>query len=129
CALVLGAVRSVGGGDGALLELSRSTGRLPVPPVSEGAPPKRTYNASSKRNPFYPGVVIRARETGYEVHDWSDPPLAIDPDCQNWTCSQYIAALRHSPPASISRTISGPLRRATPAFCCCPRAPTPTPRR
>lgn len=90
--LLLSSSRHMGAGDRALLELFRSTGRLPVPPVSEGAPPKRTYIASSKRNPFYPGVVIRARETGYEVHDWSDPPLAIDPDCQNWTCSQYIAA-------------------------------------
>src|SRR5262249_7615494 len=95
--LLLSSRRHMGAGDRALLELFRSTGRLPVPPLSEGAPPKRTYIASSKRNPSYPGVVIRARETGYEVHDWSDPPLAIDPDCQNWTCSQYIAALRHSP--------------------------------
>src|SRR5262249_6311493 len=55
--------------------------------------------ASSKRNTFYPGTVIRAREAGYEVHDWSEPPLhweAINAGYQDWSCTQYISALRRS---------------------------------
>jgi hypothetical protein len=62
-------------------------------------PAKRVYIASSKRNPFYSGVVIRAREAGYKVHDWSDPPFhwgAVDPNYQDWSLDKYVAALRRS---------------------------------
>jgi hypothetical protein len=64
-------------------------------------PTKKVYVASSKRNLFYPAVVIRVREAGFKIYDWSNPPLdgeAVDPEHQHWTCAQYIASLRHPIP-------------------------------
>ena len=63
----------------------------------------RIYVASSWRNPYFPDVVKRLRETGHEVYDFRNPPHGgagfhwtdIDPDAPNWTYAQYAEGLRH----------------------------------
>ena len=65
----------------------------------------RIYVASSKiRNPFYQPLIARMRAAGYEIHDWSDPPLRwedIDPNYKDWTIARHVAKLRN--PASPAR--------------------------
>jgi hypothetical protein len=65
----------------------------------------RVYVASSKkRNPFYQPLVARMRAAGYEIHDWSNPPLRwedIDPNYKEWTIARHIAELCN--PASPAR--------------------------
>lgn len=63
----------------------------------------RIYVASSWRNKRQPEVVRSLREAGHEVYDFRNPEpgdhgfqwSAIDPDWQNWTPEQYLAALEH----------------------------------
>jgi nucleoside 2-deoxyribosyltransferase len=63
---------------------------------------QRIYVASSWRNADQPAVVAALREQGFEVYDFRNPPgrpgfawSEIDPDWQNWTAREYIAALDH----------------------------------
>ncbi len=63
----------------------------------------RIYVASSWRNEYYPEVVSKLREFGHEVYDFRNPPSGghgfrwteIDPDCSEWTFSQYEEGLVH----------------------------------
>lgn len=63
----------------------------------------RIYLASSWRNPFQADMVAALRADGHEVYDFKNPPHGkggfswgeIDPNWQNWTAAQYVAALSH----------------------------------
>ena len=63
----------------------------------------RIYVASSWRNPYFPEVITRLRESGHEVYDFRNPPHGgagfhwtdIDPDAPDWTYAQYAEGLRH----------------------------------
>lgn len=63
----------------------------------------KLYIASSWRNEEYPALVMEARDRGYDVHDWRNPPdggtgfkwSEIDPNWQNWTAAEYRKALSH----------------------------------
>jgi len=62
----------------------------------------KIYVASSWRNDYQPEVVKALRDAGHEVYDFKNPPgrsgfswSEIDPDWQNWTNEQYLAALEH----------------------------------
>lgn len=62
----------------------------------------RIYVASSWRNSIQPEVVADLRVDSHEVYDFRNPPAStgfawseIDPDWQQWTARQYIAALDH----------------------------------
>ena len=65
--------------------------------------PVSIYVASSWRNEYYPEVVVKLREAGYDVYDFRNPPSgdpgfkwgSIDPDFMDWTPSQYRDMLRH----------------------------------
>ena len=61
------------------------------------------YVASSWRNEYYPEVVVKLREAGFDVYDFRNPPSgdpgfkwgSVDPDFMDWTPSQYRNMLRH----------------------------------
>lgn len=61
------------------------------------------YVASSWRNPLQPAIVNILRQLGHDVYDFRNPKEGdtgfnwreIDPDWQNWTPSQWRAALKH----------------------------------
>lgn len=63
----------------------------------------RIYVASSWRNDYQPDVVRALREAGHEVYDFKNPRpgdkgfgwSAIDPNWQNWSVDDYLAALQH----------------------------------
>lgn len=62
----------------------------------------KIYVASSWRNKYQQSVVAFLRTEGFEVYDFKHPEEGndfhwseIDPDWQNWTNEQYIAALSH----------------------------------
>lgn len=65
--------------------------------------PVSIYVASSWRNEYYPEVVVKLREVGFDVYDFRNPPSgdpgfkwgSIDPDFMDWTPSQYRNMLRH----------------------------------
>ena len=65
--------------------------------------PVSIYVASSWRNEYYPEVVAKLRETGFDVYDFRNPPSgdpgfkwgSIDPGFMDWTPSQYRNMLRH----------------------------------
>ena len=65
--------------------------------------PVSIYVASSWRNEYYPEVVVKLREVGFDVYDFRNPPFgdpglkwgSIDPDFMDWTPSQYRNMLRH----------------------------------
>ena len=64
---------------------------------------KSIYVASSWRNEYYPEVVVKLREAGFDVYDFRNPPSgdpgfkwgSIDPGFMDWTPSQYRNMLRH----------------------------------
>ena len=61
------------------------------------------YVASSWRNEYFPEVVVKLREAGYDVYDFRNPPSgdpgfkwgSIDPDYMDWTPSHYRDMLHH----------------------------------
>jgi hypothetical protein len=61
------------------------------------------YVASSWRNPAQPEIVQAIRKLGMIVYDFRNPGPGkdgfswseIDPDWQDWTAEQYVAALEH----------------------------------
>ena len=61
------------------------------------------YVASSWRNEYYPEVIVKLRDAGFDVYDFRNPPSgdlgfkwgSIDPDFMDWTPSQYRNMLRH----------------------------------
>ena len=63
----------------------------------------RIYVASSWRNPYFPEVITRLRESGHEVYDFRNPPHGgagfhwtdIDPNAPAWTYAQYAEGLHH----------------------------------
>ena len=63
---------------------------------------RRIYLASSWRNPHQPHVVSWLRGVGHEVYDFRNPTPgdngfsweSIDPEWENWTPAQYLAALK-----------------------------------
>lgn len=63
----------------------------------------RIYVASSWRNLLQPAIVHALRRCGHEVYDFRRPApgnsgfawSSIDPDWQNWTPTEYKAALQH----------------------------------
>ena len=65
--------------------------------------PVSIYVASSWRNEYYPEVVVKLREAGYDVYDFRNPPSgdlgfkwgSIDPYFMDWTPSQYRNMLHH----------------------------------
>ena len=64
---------------------------------------RNVYVASSWRNKYQPDVVQWLRGLDLEVYDFRNPRPGddgfrwseIDPDWQNWTPEQYVAALSH----------------------------------
>ena len=64
---------------------------------------KSIYVASSWRNEYYPEVVVKLRDAGFDVYDFRNPPSgdpgfkwgSIDPDYMDWTPSHYRDMLRH----------------------------------
>lgn len=63
---------------------------------------KKIYVASSWRNDIQNEVVKVMRGAGHEVYDFKNPPKgsgfawsSIDKNWQNWTASEYMAALSH----------------------------------
>jgi len=64
---------------------------------------RNVYVASSWRNRYQPEVVQQLRGLDLEVYDFRNPRPGddgfrwseIDPDWQNWTPEQYVAALSH----------------------------------
>lgn len=64
---------------------------------------RRIYVASSWRNTYYPEVVSRLREAGFDVYDFRNPPSGdpgfhwtdVSPDCMEWTPAEYKAHLVH----------------------------------
>jgi hypothetical protein len=67
----------------------------------------RIYLASSWRNLHQPDYVATLRTAGHEVYDFRNPPgrtgfawSEIDPNWQQWTAAEYIAALDH--PAALA---------------------------
>lgn len=63
----------------------------------------KLYIASSWRNNFYPEVVKRLREEGFDVYDFRNPPSGfpgfkwhfVGEDWQEWTPEQYREKLNH----------------------------------
>lgn len=63
---------------------------------------RRIYVASSWRNTWYEGVVMRLSQE-HEVYDFRHPQpgnngfswAEIDPDWEDWTTAQYVAALQN----------------------------------
>ena len=63
----------------------------------------RIYVASSWKNHYYPEVVAFLRAAGHEVYDFRNPPQGghgfhwtdIDPNCADWTFSEYADGLTH----------------------------------
>ena len=63
----------------------------------------KLYVASSWRNEYYPQVVERLREAGYEVYDFRNPPSgdpgfkwsSVSEDFMEWTPQQYREQLHH----------------------------------
>ena len=61
------------------------------------------YVASSWRNEYYPKVVLRLREAGFQVYDFRNPPSgdlgfkwgSIDPDYMDWLPEKYREMLMH----------------------------------
>lgn len=56
----------------------------------------KLYIASSGRNPYYPVVVERIREAGFEVYDFRNPPTGhsfkwsmVSEDYMDWTPAEY----------------------------------------
>src|SRR3990167_1126456 len=70
---------------------------------SRGMSKRNVYVASSWRNRYQPEVVQQLRGLDLEVYDFRNPRPGddgfrwseIDPDWQNWTPEQYVAALSH----------------------------------
>ena len=71
--------------------------------VQEVNAPKKIYVASSWRNEYYEGVVVKLREAGFDVYDFRNPPSGdsgfkwekVDPDYMNWTTHRYRYMLNH----------------------------------
>lgn len=63
----------------------------------------KIYVASSWRNRYYPDVVARLREAGYEVYDFRNPPSGdpgfhwtdVDPKAMEWSPEEYREGLEH----------------------------------
>ena len=63
----------------------------------------KLYVASSWRNSYFPEVVKRLREEGFEVYDFRNPPSGdpgfkwhlVGKDWQEWTPEQYWEKLNH----------------------------------
>ena len=63
----------------------------------------KLYIASSWRNNYYPEVVKRLREEGFDVYDFRNPPSGdpgfkwhfVGEDWQEWTPEQYREKLNH----------------------------------
>lgn len=64
----------------------------------------KIYVASSWRNVYYPEVVKRLREAGFEVYDFRNPPSGdegfhwecVSERWQDWTPEEYRDNLRHT---------------------------------
>ena len=66
----------------------------------------KIYVASSWRNAYYPEVVERLREAGFEVYDFRNPPVGgafkwqfVDENYMEWTPEEYRHQLHTSPRA------------------------------
>jgi hypothetical protein len=66
------------------------------------ARPSYVYVASSWRNSLHDGVVHVLRAAGIDCYDFKNPEgrtgfswSEIDPNWQNWTAKEYLAALEH----------------------------------
>ena len=65
--------------------------------------PLSIYVASSWRNGYFPEVVKRLREAGFDVYDFRNPPSgdhgfkwgSIDPDYMEWSPEKYREMLQH----------------------------------
>ncbi len=65
--------------------------------------PLSIYVASSWRNEFYPDVVMKLREAGFEVYDFRNPPSGdpgfkwscISEDFMEWSPERYRDMLKH----------------------------------
>ena len=63
----------------------------------------KIYVASSWRNEYYPKVVMKLRETGFDVYDFRNPPSGdegfhwhnISDKWLDWTPEEYIDNLKH----------------------------------
>jgi hypothetical protein len=62
----------------------------------------KIYVASSWRNELQNDVVLRLRNEGHDVYDFKNPPkstgfswCSVDENWENWTASEYMAALSH----------------------------------
>ena len=63
----------------------------------------KLYVASSWRNEYYPEVVAKLREAGYDVYDFRHPPSgdpgfkwsSVSEDYMEWTPEQYRENLNH----------------------------------
>lgn len=63
----------------------------------------RIYVASSWRNEYFPEVVKKLRECGFDVYDFRNPPSGdegfhwqnISENCFDWTPREYINNLTH----------------------------------
>lgn len=66
-------------------------------------PSRKIYVASSWRNEYFPEVVAKLREAGYDVYDFRNPPSGdsgfkwscISEDYIEWTPEQYRENLNH----------------------------------
>ena len=64
---------------------------------------RRIYLASSWRNAYQPGIVVKLRAAGHEVYDFRNPAPGdngfhwseIDPSWKHWGRGDYRAALKH----------------------------------
>lgn len=64
----------------------------------------KLYIASSWRNPYYPEVVKRLRDSGFEVYDFRNPPVGhgfkwsmVSEDYMEWTPAEYREQLQTNP--------------------------------
>ena len=64
----------------------------------------KLYIARSWRNPYYPEVVTKLREAGFEVKDFRNPPtvhgfkwLMVSEDYMEWTPAEYREQLQTNP--------------------------------
>lgn len=64
---------------------------------------QKIYVASSWRNKYYPEVVAKLREAGYDVYDFRNPPSgdqgfkwsSVSENYMDWTPQQYRDQLNH----------------------------------